>query len=781
MAVPNYKIFKKCQTLGIIVLAYFFSLHLEGNDPATWRMFLGLKSSNFFYQQEAAKFLAKQIRPFLHVCPLDISNDIEMLHQYLDKGIVHYCDFSGTYQFEAQFHIFHKHTGSYLVSFPNEYDPEKRQMYFLGEIIHGKVLIDSLICNLIAFFATFGVFCGFCKKQFSGKGTQHKCLHTETCFTCRKPFFKIGYYKNKNTLRYFCDSKVTPGIAQECPACNLKFFTENCMKHHKEKVCRWGYFCRKCEVYTYQSKFASKKKLKEEHKCGQKACYFCGEMISMPKQLHLCRMQLPTKDTVYTNMGFLDIQVSGASVANCEDCYFGDKTCDNCKGGTNNENKIIFCTFFCETNVKGNFDSYTFSLQKVMWCPQYYSQNYVPGSVNVPMQAPNGRKSFFQTYSKKKISEHTFTEMPSTMGHFFFFLLVKNIRNCTIIINDCDHNLLSLITKSLYQYGLKAQVIGSATIICVIVPTLGIRFVNVENYLDLAFNEQIRKSPFKPIFFPKKWRKEENFAYNGLPPNLPDIFDFDDTFDDLKMKKQFLEQITSPWDFQENLQKFSLFCLKVTTFHCLNFLKNALESQLLILNSTFSETFLPIHPFNPPLCTRAGYAYKLLCLFSPEMEKLCIVLPPIGMQSSVGELEYCSYVISQNPTKNFTFAWSQFGQINMKYCIPDLKIGNECHFWNGCLIHGHPKEKCLLQRKGTKRSRNMFGERLEDAFESYEAKKRRLKKNYSTITIKEMWQCEWQKKCKENENVRFFLENVYKRPPIYRLNARAAGKYINVV
>ncbi len=102
--------------LTTIVMGYFFCLYLEGEDMNSWKSIRGINSDNIEIQQASAKFLVWQISPFLRVCPLEspILENVEKMHQHLDGNVLEYCDFSHSYKFEAQFHIFHKHTGSYL-------------------------------------------------------------------------------------------------------------------------------------------------------------------------------------------------------------------------------------------------------------------------------------------------------------------------------------------------------------------------------------------------------------------------------------------------------------------------------------------------------------------------------------------------------------------------------------------------------------------------------------------------------------------------------------------
>ncbi len=774
---PPYALFKKCETLCLIVAGYFLNLHLEMNDPATWRIISQINSVTPTTRNEATLFLVKQVRPFLQVCPLTYlhHNNIHEMHQFLDKSIISYCDFSGTYKFEAQYHIFHKHTGNYLTSIPSEYKSDIQQMYFLGCYIDGQITIVALISNLTTFFSTFGIFCHFCKKQFRGKGTQHKCLLTQTCFCCRRPLLGKNSYCNTTLKKYFCDSSLQPLVAKKCPKCNLLIVSPHCEKNHLLKVCRWGYFCSQCEMYTYQSKFMTKKEIAQKHECGKRACYFCGETDIVSKKSHICRMQLPQKDSNYTNLAFLDLQISGSSPAICQDCFrTSSGICNACQ--QNKQQTPILATFLVETKKRGHFDKYTFYSHKTDRKKNFFCSQYVPCHLEVPI-TKSGQKTKFGNVRKIKISSQTF-EFNSILDFVFYFLMNRNLQNYTILVDDHDHNVLSIIVEFLFSHGIFPQVIGSPTILCLNIPSLAIRFINSENYLDESFSEQVQKAPYQPVYFPLKWRKTSNISYSGVIPPLSDYYTYDDSNDQIQCKKDFVGTQKFPWNFLDNLSAYSEFCIQVLAFHCLDFLKQSLQCQTLI-QSWFDEpsTLPPVHPFNAPLCTRASYAYKLLCIFCKDMENLRVVLPPISMQSSAGELEYCSYKIWEKAStcKSHQFAWSKFGQKYFKEAVPDLLLDNVCHFWNGCMIHGHKENICLFKRGGT-RKRNMFGETFENAFANYENKKKRFKLNHPELKVEEMWQCSWQTARKEDPKIIFFLKHIYKNPPVYRLNARAAGK-----
>ena len=224
------------------------------------------------------------------------------------------------------------------------------------------------------------------------------------------------------------------------------------------------------------------------------------------------------------------------------------------------------------------------------------------------------------------------------------------------------------------------------------------------------------------------------------------------------------------------MEQYSFFRVIVTSLVSLAFVKNSFSCQEKLVHLQKEMlNFLPLHPFNPPLCTRAGYAYKLLCYFSPKMKLLRVIKQPIAMQSSAGEIEFCSFMKWQNPLKCIEFAWSPKGQKRSAEAVPDMILENTCFFWNGCAIHGHKPENCLFNQKtGNRKRKTLFGLDAEEAYNMFQNKKARLMANHNVQT-EVIWQCAWERQKKTDPSVQYFLKYVYRFPPLYRLDPRAAG------
>ncbi len=76
------------------------------------------------------------------------------------------------------------------------------------------------------------------------------------------------------------------------------------------------------------------------------------------------------------------------------------------------------------------------------------------------------------------------------------------------------------------------------------------------------------------------------------------------------------------------------------------------------------------------------------------------------------------------------------------------------------------------------RENNAFGENKWIAQKKFEKKMEKLKEMHPNLvkTIRIVWQCEWQALKREDEAAKHFVNNVYRFPPLFRLNPEKAGK-----
>ena len=283
------------------------------------------------------------------------------------------------------------------------------------------------------------------------------------------------------------------------------------------------------------------------------------------------------------------------------------------------------------------------------------------------------------------------------------------------------------------------------------------------------------------MFFPLSWIKRSRYHYIGKPPKLCDFFEFEDSARIRNEKQHYIKSRSSSlWMFNRELVLYSHFRSQTIAENCLKFVCNSLVCQEKFCEISLKSNISPmyVHPFNPPLLTRAGYAFKLLGVHSENLSKVCVVSNSVPMQSSKGELEFCFFKKWLNPDLDFKDSWSTNGQQHFKESIPDLYCLSEkkAYFWNGCVIHGHPIEQCLFERKV--QGKKIFEGNQDTAYKNFEKKCEMLKKNNSTYVnaIETVWQCQWEKQKKEDSLLQHFLQNVYRHPPLYRLDPESAGK-----
>ncbi len=759
--------FKHENALLALVFAYYFSLWSDGTDPATYRMLCHHCSRKVSDRDEVGKYIMFLTQPFRKKLMNKCFDSIELLAKSLIGQKIFFCDFSGQFTFDVQLHIFSRTSSSLLATIPKTFMSAKRQLFFLGNLINGQICQLEVITDIEKYFSIFGYFCFFCSNYFKSKGAQHKCKKTTSCFCCRRPIQTPEIYKfSKN---YFCNSGISANISQKCSKCNIRLFSESCATQHK-KVCKNGWFCDLCQKYTFRSRFLkSRNEIAKKHICGQDPCSFCGEIKSYNHSCPLQSCVLPQQNQI-THMGFIDCQFTGQIDANCQACL--NKSCSFCTDNTNAQ--INICSILHETENRYIFDEWTFSdfspprLQRNVLMSQYCSREIGP-----------------QKKNKAKVKCKILTPR-EPLECFLSFLFEKDICSTTYLIFDQGSRILEQIIKCLLRNMIKPKVIAAPHIYMVQIREIKVQFVNVKNYFDETFFSLLSKNKIKVPFFPLRWNKRSMYMYNDAAPKLMDFFYFDDTLAELEAKKEYVKEIQkNKFNFKKELELFSSIRAKSLGMVILKFLKTSFQCQTLLRKflkvAETKERFPYVHPFQYPVFTRASYSFRLLRTFCINFTKIRQMLPPISMQSSLAEIEYCSFLRWLYPKEEFQDAWSTYGQKKFKESFPDSYSSSmkKAFFFNGCLIHGHPVSKCNLNRSKTAK-KNYFDIPFEQAFQNFTQKKRKLEINHpeEISEIVTEWECTWKskKKLKLDPKLNFFLQHVYTNPPNYRLDASKSGK-----
>ena len=687
----------------------------------------------------------------------------------------------------VQAHIFHHKTGNFLSSIPAQFDPTLRQIYLVADTANPEKQILQFIPSLTPFFKKFGKFCFFCKKFFTSRGCNHKCSKTQCCFSCKRPFLKIDTFITNETKHLFCNGRYFSLTMQNCKTCNILYYSEECLKEHITKVCRWGWKCPKCNIYQGRNGFfKTTEEIKKNHICHKRRCNFCGEV---KEAVHFCTLKEYKPKNEFTNIGFLSFAYSGFNVAKCSTCYIKNdgKACTNCP---TNEERPIACIILQENNNRNSFSSkiivdneYEKKTQVKFLGKQacFLKYTYIPSFVQKnPALAPEGRQTRFGKRGTETKCKLVFKkEQMSLMDKLFDFLLHNNFSNSTIFVHSAVSKDMFFILQELLDNGFKPNVIKNHNKIMMIDDKkLSLRFVEIQNYVHGSFREICERIHHPIPYFPHQWIQLKYFDYSGPPPTINDFFDFEDNDQDLKEKEaEVLKSKSKPiWHFQEEFFRFFQLKVKIIAIVFLEFLKEAFCCQN-ILNQHFqtgSHSWKFLHPANPPIFTAATYSFQLFLLMSKAGNLLKTINNPIHFRSSKGEIEYIMYLMWKHPELKFNMAWSPYGQTNLKYTIPDAVCNNQYWYYNGCFYHGHKKEECKFNSK----AKTELREKKEQDFLK---KVQKLKSNVQVDQLTVMWECCWRDLKKKDANVKYFLRNIYTNPPLSRLNAREAGMcYIHV-
>ncbi len=765
-----------------ILFAYYHFLLIENIDLATFRVFSQWQSPRKHIRDEVRSYIIQQAQPFFaHI--KDISEQKDLLRTLLKRDI-EYFDHTGTYSIDLQFIFFHKHTGNLLDIFPHEFNENKQHLFFWTELENGQFENIEVITNLTTFFNLYGWYCFFCLKSFRGRGTQHKCGKVATCFACKRPLLSPYSEISSFKQNYFCASTKFPSIGRECSKCNLRLYSFDCEEYHRKKVCRFGWLCPICQKYTYCTKFwKSIENIKQNHVCGVRLCTFCSEKIV--GQPHQCQFQVPKPTRTLTKLGFLEMQFTGASSAQCSDCF---------KLTEKSKNNSISCDF-CKDNKKyyANICSILVETTREVFRRQIFtefdSSNIVLNSSDLEFKylpkvckvLPCRKTTYFNQIRQNRFHLDTFVHPEMTvLDKFFDYLLKNEITYTTFLIHDDENRAaLNKILSCLLSAKITPHVVGNPEICYIEVRDVGWRFINSTNYIEASYFDLCRSHDLPCRFFPQKWNKPAFYSFCGLPPTGDDFFNANDTSLEVDAKFEYAQKLSTKkcWKFDIELIGYSQKRLNVVANEILTFIKEAFNCQELLhrqMSHSIEQEY--IMPFNPPLFTRAGYAFHLLLYFS-KAKDLKVPGHPISMTSSKQELEYCSYLRWKYPTLEFIDSWSEKGQKKFRESFPDsfCAATKTAYFFNGCLIHGHPKKECKFKRNSTKET-NYFNVPFSKALDQYQTKCTKLIENHADKIhlIKTEWECLWQHKKKTNPDVKIFLQTFYKEPPLSRLDPNFA-------
>ncbi len=684
-------------------------------------------------------------------------------------------------KFQADF--FHYKTGSFIASIPNEYDSTMRQIYLVTDQVSSEHQVLYFIPRLNPFFREFGTYCFYCKKFFTSKGCIHKCAHTRNCFACHRPFLEQNTFTTYETQNNFCDGLLTESPMLICNTCNVNYYSSNCFDIHSKKVCQRGWKCKKCNIYqSCNTFFKSPAQIKKKHLCHHRTCNFCGKW---KEKRHFCTLKKVQEKSEFTNLAFVSFEYSGYNVGKCLACFkkSDNLPCQNCL--SQNETPVC-CAILQEEADRKSFSFkclFNNELTKAIVSKNnlalldkcsLFNFDYIPNFVLVnPTLAPEGRKTNFGQRSKNQKYLKAFLRENMTFMQVFFDYLLKNkFTNSTILVYSGTNKDMFYILQGLLDNGFLPKVIKCHNqIMLVEEKKLGLRFVEIQNYVNCSFKEMcLRIRKIEP-HFPFQWIQPKYFLYEGDWPTITDFFYFEDSKEDRKLKEEAINKSKNQmqkWKFQDVLFHFLQQKIEIISLVMLDFLKEAFYSQKVLFEAFNSTVKSYLHPLQSPIFTAATYSFQLFLKFSPDSEHILPICTPIFFKSSKGEIEYIKYLEWKNPDQKFEHAWSPNGQKNLKFSSPDAFSEDHLWYYHGCFFHSHNRSKCLFKRKKpleTEKKEKEFFEKI-----------RLMKKTYDIKKVTIMWECTWRFLKETDKDVQYFLTNVYRNPPMYRLNPRDAGK-----
>ena len=554
-------------------------------------------------------------------------------------------------------------------------------------------------------------------------------------------------------------------------------------------MCRFGWLCEICKKYTFRSKFQqSIESIKQNHICGNFKCKFCGE-VYQEKIKHQCKFYISNQPDFLSKLAFFDLAMTGGSAVYCQDCFALSKStlkqvCTFCLDNDTFETNI--CSILFETQRElfsratfGNF--FPTIVEKNIFTYAYLSPNC--------RTRTNKQKTFFNQNPKNLIDSNLFKKKEmSPLEKMLDFIFVKELFFTTFVTHDdANGRILEEVLKTFLSNGIIPNIVGSPKIMFLEIKQIGLRFLNSLNYFDSSIFALTSKFSLEHQFFPHRWNKAHFFCYEGPPPTKADFFCAEDSVQICQAKATFLNKLKEnrTWKFADAIIKYSNYRLQVTQLAVLKFCIEAYSCQQLLNQEIFpsnKELFF-IMPFNPPLFTKASYAFQLLLHYT-ESHFLKNIRPPIRMQSSKQELEFCSFLRWKFPHYQFIDAWSPFGQKTFRESFPDSYCPQTktAFFFNGCLIHGHPKSECKFKRK-SKGHTNYFKVPLETALQQYKNKVNLLLQNHpnEVISVETIWECCWKTQKKEDTTLKYFMTKIYNEPPLSRLDATKAGMQYTIL
>jgi hypothetical protein len=247
---------------------------------------------------------------------------------------------------------------------------------------------------------------------------------------------------------------------KKCPRCNLNLKSSRCEKLHKS-ICygvgHFGWYCDKCNHFTYKSENYSSEQIKNLHECGFILCRLCRKTYnSEDDSIHLCPLRLEKPITSWQHLAFLNIEFLDYNVNNCSACYelkndfkktnsfswkevfehkhFPELACELHITNEQFVDPLLFIVFKEHLINKGQFFCHVITncdVDKENY--RTLNVNYFYSVENISKFVPKKQLSFFQKTIKSQLQAQS-----SLIAQFLSLILDEEWSNTTFIIQDPD-------------------------------------------------------------------------------------------------------------------------------------------------------------------------------------------------------------------------------------------------------------------------------------------------------------------------------------------------------
>jgi G:T-mismatch repair DNA endonuclease (very short patch repair protein) len=778
----NQNAFENRCLLASLVVGYAKCLFDERIDITSYISYQGLDSKfDKASQQNSSLLILSGIHALCNILP-----DVPFDGPHAVNNIVPQIADLMT----AQVHMFSATTKDLIYSYPANYDESKRQIYLLEDMSTKDPHID-VISNIDKFFLLHGITCFYCKRKFKGTYYRHTCKVRKTCFACKRVQRKKATYVTDSNEKNFCDSDLAgTAIEYTCPKCNLQCKTNSCKSNHRP-VCKRGWLCTECGKYSFASgSFRTHKRLQEAHRCGQHStCRYCQGSKS---PTHVCDLIIPNYPKKWNRLAFFQFEVVDESTANCYTCYSKKQHCKAHQLRRSNTSITHpypnLCALLMEADCREQFSYHMLcdDNMKITNAPaNMETYKYLPSSNSgLPFEKQADHVAFGKEGKApdyKTIESNAARSLP-VHHQLVNYIFLKKLKNTTFITHGGKNNTLKFINDALTSQGIiPTTIMKNQRVTLTEIKSLGIRFVDISNYVPASENELWDLVGMSASYFPDKLNSPCFYDCANLPP-AEDFHSFQDSPDEIIRKTNFhAVRNETPWILVNELAAHCKLKVQAIARIATSYIQesNRLQDMIGPYKNYEATRLNYINPFDSPLCSKSSFImrlYKLKSLAPGQILGIRNENVGIGTQCSRGEYEWISKVQQDNPHHSYQTAFSVYGQKYFKEAIPDIYCKEEkmAGFFNGCQWHGHLDPACPIMKGKKTNFHNMDCTTLDANFKKkISALKQNNPDDISSIIV--VYECEWAKMKKDNPDLREFVKSLEKRP-LKRLIPRDARK-----